>query len=199
MGLLPGPDTPSVRRAHGQGWAASLPFGGDARIQLLGIDMIDERIPDETTILNFRHLPVEHQIADQILEIVNQCLSEKGVMLKEGTILDATSSMRPAPPRTRRASGILKCIRWPRATSGSTAAQKASPTDCAAEMRIAMKPGQRRVLPDTAEGRLFLFGSSTVSLDSGMSTTEASTRTTSSSRCSLRCPISGACERVVLV
>ena len=36
-----------------------------------GIDMIDDRIPDETTILNFRHLLEEHQIAEQILESVN--------------------------------------------------------------------------------------------------------------------------------
>ncbi len=38
----------------------------------------------------FRHLLEEHQIAEQILESVNQRLSEKGVMLKEGKILDAT-------------------------------------------------------------------------------------------------------------
>jgi IS5 family transposase len=98
-----------------------------------GIDMLEDRIPDETTILNFRHLLEEHRIAEQILETVNQSLREKGVMLKEGTILDATiinapsSTLPRAKPehaggtRTRRASGIPKCIRSPRATSGSLA------------------------------------------------------------------------------
>lgn len=48
-----------------------------------GSDMIDERIPDERTILNFRHTLEEHTIAEQILESVNQSLSEKGVMVIE--------------------------------------------------------------------------------------------------------------------
>ena len=55
-----------------------------------GIDMIEDRIPDETTILKLRHLLEEHKIAEQILESVNQSLIEKGVMLKEDTIPDAT-------------------------------------------------------------------------------------------------------------
>ncbi|WP_231597186.1 hypothetical protein [Synechococcus sp. CBW1004] len=44
--------------------------------------MVEDRIPDETTILNFRHLLEENRIAEQILETVNQSLREKGVMLK---------------------------------------------------------------------------------------------------------------------
>jgi IS5 family transposase len=39
------------------------------------------RIPDKTTILNFRHLLEKHRIAEQILEGVNQMLSERGAML----------------------------------------------------------------------------------------------------------------------
>ncbi|CAK6700186.1 hypothetical protein ICNINCKA_02795 [Synechococcus sp. CBW1107] len=46
-----------------------------------GIETMEGRIPDETTILNFRHLLEEHRIAEQILEGVNQMLSERGVML----------------------------------------------------------------------------------------------------------------------
>jgi IS5 family transposase len=52
-----------------------------------GIETMEGRIPDETTILNFRHLLDEHRIAEQILEGVNQMLSERGAMLREGTIL----------------------------------------------------------------------------------------------------------------
>ncbi|MFN9692722.1 MAG: transposase [Synechococcaceae cyanobacterium] len=50
-----------------------------------GIETMQGRIPDETTILNFRHLLEEHRIAEQILEGVNQMLSKRGVMLREGT------------------------------------------------------------------------------------------------------------------
>ena len=68
-----------------------------------GIDMIGGRIPDETTILNFRHLLEEHQIAEQIFEKVNQSLSEKGIMLKEVTLLDAT--IINAPNSTKNKNG----------------------------------------------------------------------------------------------
>jgi IS5 family transposase len=169
-----------------------------------GIDMVEDRIPDETTILNFRHLLEENRIAEQILETVNQSLREKGVMLKEGTILDAT--IINAPSSTKNKTGerdpemhsVAKGNQWffgmrchigVDAASGlvhsvvSTAAnvhelntaadrvhgeerviygdsghigieKREAFKDCEAEMRIAIKPGQRRVLPDTPEGRL---------------------------------------------
>ena len=49
-----------------------------------GINLIDGRIPDESTILSFRHLQEEHQIAERVLERVNQSLSEQGLLRKEG-------------------------------------------------------------------------------------------------------------------
>lgn len=169
-----------------------------------GIDMIEDRIPDETTILNFRHLLEEHRIAEQILEGVNQMLSEKGVMLREGTILDATIIAAPSSTKNKRKErdqemhSVAKGKQWffgmrchigVDAASGlvhsvvSTAAnvhelntaadrlhgeerliygdaghigieKREEFQDCDAEFRIAMKPGQRRVLPETAEGRL---------------------------------------------
>jgi IS5 family transposase len=53
-----------------------------------GIETMEGRIPDETTILNFRHLLEEHRNAKQILEGMNQ-MCEGGVILREGTILNA--------------------------------------------------------------------------------------------------------------
>jgi IS5 family transposase len=84
---------------------------------------MEGRIPDETTILNFRHLLEENRIAEQILEGVNQMLSERGAMLRQGTILDATiinapssTSTRAKPEcagdeRTRTRREIPKCTR----------------------------------------------------------------------------------------
>jgi len=60
-------------------------------------------IPDETTILNFRHLLERHVLADRILETVNALLVRKGLMLKQGTIVDAT--IIPAPSSTKNDSG----------------------------------------------------------------------------------------------
>jgi IS5 family transposase len=169
-----------------------------------GIDMVEDRIPDETTILNFRHLLEEHRIAEQILETVNQSLREKGMMLKEGTILDATIINAPSSTKNKKGErdpemhSVAKGNQWffgmrchigVDAASGlvhsvvSTAAnvhelntavdrvhgeerviygdsghigleKRKAFEDCEAEMRIAMKPGQRRALADTPEGRL---------------------------------------------
>jgi len=63
----------------------------------------DSRIPDESTILRFRHLLEKHQLTDQILAHVNDLLSGKGLMLKAGTVVDAT--LISAPSSTKNESG----------------------------------------------------------------------------------------------
>jgi IS5 family transposase len=60
-------------------------------------------IPDETTILNFRHLLEEHNLGDKLLEVINGHLRTKGLSLKEGTIVDAT--IIAAPTSTKNQTG----------------------------------------------------------------------------------------------
>ena len=60
-------------------------------------------IPDETTILNFRHLLEANDIAPEILGRVNAYLGRKGLMLKRGSIVDAT--IIAAPSSTKNAAG----------------------------------------------------------------------------------------------
>jgi len=62
-----------------------------------------EAIPDETTILNFRHLLEEYDLAEDILKQVNAHLTRKGLMLKRGSIVDAT--IIAAPSSTKNAEG----------------------------------------------------------------------------------------------
>jgi len=50
----------------------------------------DSRLPDESTILRFRHLLERHKLAEQILAVVDDLLSGKGLFLKAGTVVDAT-------------------------------------------------------------------------------------------------------------
>jgi IS5 family transposase len=109
------------------------------------IDMIEDCSPDETTILNIRHLLEEHRIAEKTLETVNQSLCLRGLKLREGTILNATIIISPVRPRTRRASRTLKCTLPPMASSCSSDAMKASPTGWAATL-VLMQP-QIRVTP----------------------------------------------------
>lgn len=60
-----------------------------------------DRIPDETTILNFRHLLERHQLAPEILAAVNAYLSEHGLFLRQGTIVDATIISAPSSTKNR--------------------------------------------------------------------------------------------------
>ena len=62
-----------------------------------------EPIPDETTILNFRHLLEENDLAEDILKLVNTHLARKGLLLKRGSIVDAT--IIAAPSSTKNSSG----------------------------------------------------------------------------------------------
>ncbi|WP_213305766.1 IS5 family transposase [Paraburkholderia sacchari] len=61
------------------------------------------RLPDESTILRFRHLLETHGLAAQMLALVNEILSEKGLMLKAGSAVDAT--LISAPSSTKNGSG----------------------------------------------------------------------------------------------
>lgn len=60
-------------------------------------------IPDETTILNFRHLLEEYELAADILSTINGHLIRKGLLLKQGSMVDAT--IIPAPSSTKNAEG----------------------------------------------------------------------------------------------
>jgi transposase, IS5 family len=57
------------------------------------------RLPDESTILRFRHRLEKHKLAEQILATVNEQLSQRGLLLKTGTVVDAT--LIPAPSSTK--------------------------------------------------------------------------------------------------
>jgi IS5 family transposase len=67
-----------------------------------GLDGGMSRLPDESTILRFRHLLEAHGLAVQMLAVVNGILSEKGLMLKAGSMVDAT--LIAAPASTKNAS-----------------------------------------------------------------------------------------------
>lgn len=67
--------------------------------KFLGVDVMNDVVPDETTILKFRHLLEEKKLTMQILSLVNVLLAQQGVLLKEGTIVDA--SLISAPPSTK--------------------------------------------------------------------------------------------------
>jgi IS5 family transposase len=70
--------------------------------EFAGLDW-DSRLPDESTILRFRHLLERHKLAEQILAVVNDLLTNKGLLLKAGTVVDAT--LIAAPSSTKNKDG----------------------------------------------------------------------------------------------
>jgi len=71
--------------------------------EFAGLDAGITRLPDETTILRFRHLLEKHQLAGPMLAMINELLRSKGLMLRAGTVVDAT--LISAPSSTKNADG----------------------------------------------------------------------------------------------
>jgi IS5 family transposase len=169
-----------------------------------GIDLISERIPDETTILSFRHLLEKHDLGKQIFKTVNAHLKGQGMSMKQGTIIDATLIAAPSSTKNKKGerdpemhqtrkgkqwyfgmkvhigvdkdNGLIHSIETTSANvhdltpaadllhgdetvvyadSGYQGIEKREEMQGKAiGFRVAMRPGKRRALPDTPEGRL---------------------------------------------
>lgn len=69
--------------------------------KFLGIDLLSHKVPDETTILHFRHLLEAHKLQERFLKIVNAVLEKRGLLMKEGTIVDATIIAAPSSTKNQ--------------------------------------------------------------------------------------------------
>jgi IS5 family transposase len=66
------------------------------------VELSEDVVPDETTILRFRHLLEEHRLTGKIFDAIRDLLTEKRLLLKAGTIVDAT--IIAAPSSTKNAT-----------------------------------------------------------------------------------------------
>jgi transposase, IS5 family len=71
--------------------------------KFVGIDLGREPVPDETTVMRFRHLLEEHDLGRALFETINGELRARGLLLQKGTIVDAT--IINAPSSTKNATG----------------------------------------------------------------------------------------------
>ncbi|MDP3325916.1 IS5 family transposase [Hydrogenophaga sp.] len=71
--------------------------------EFVGLDQGEENLPDESTILRFRHLLEANNLSIQILATVNATLTAKGLLLRSGTVVDAT--LIAAPSSTKNSTG----------------------------------------------------------------------------------------------
>jgi IS5 family transposase len=170
----------------------------------VGVDLSREAAPDATTLLKFRRLLEVHRLTERIFAAINVHLAAKGLMLKEGTVVDATIIAAPSSTKNREGERdpemhqTKKGNQWyfgmkahigVDADSGlthtvvTTAANVSDVTradallhgdetaafgdagyqgvdkreehrDRTVTWHVALRPGKRRVLPDTPGGRL---------------------------------------------
>ena len=169
-----------------------------------GIALISDRIPDETTILAFRHLLEQNNLGEEIFEAVKAHLKANGMAMKQGTIVDATIIAAPSSTKNKAGerdpemhqtkkgnqwyfgmkvhlgvdseSGLIHSVETTAANvhdltpaaellhgeetvvygdAGYQGIEKRPEMqDRGIGFRIAMRPGKRRALPDTPEGRV---------------------------------------------
>lgn len=76
-------------------------YDSQAIRRFVGIDLSREPAPDATTLLNFRHLLEEHALTEAIFQSINGLLEEKGLLMRRGTIVDATIIDAPSSTKNK--------------------------------------------------------------------------------------------------
>ncbi len=69
--------------------------------EFVGIDLARQAVPDATTLLKFRRLLEKHDLTAKLFEAINAHLSERGLLLREGTMVDATIIAAPASTKNK--------------------------------------------------------------------------------------------------
>ena len=77
-------------------------YDSESMRRFAGVELSEDVVPDETTILRFRHLLEEHHLTAAIFAAVRDLLSEKRLLVQSGTIVDAT--IIAAPSSTKNAA-----------------------------------------------------------------------------------------------
>jgi IS5 family transposase len=69
-----------------------------------GIDLAVERVPDATTILIFRHWLERHELTKVLFDEIGALLEERGLLMRQGTIVDATIIAAPSSTKNKEKS-----------------------------------------------------------------------------------------------
>jgi hypothetical protein len=77
-------------------------YDSESMRRFVGVELGEDTIPDETTILRFRHLLEKHGLTEAIFREVRGLLEEKHLLLQSGTIVDATIVHAPSSTKNER-------------------------------------------------------------------------------------------------
>lgn len=171
--------------------------------RFVGVDLSHESAPDATTLLKFRRILETNKLTERIFVVINTHLAQKGLLLREGTIVDATIISAPSSTKNEErqrdpqmhqtkkgnqwyfgmkahigvdaSSGIVHTVVTTSANvhdvtqahlllhgeeksaygdSGFVGVDQRKESNQNVQWYVAMRPGQRRALPDSVEGRI---------------------------------------------
>jgi len=111
--------------------------------QFVGIDLGRERVPDETTILNFRHLLERHDLTQALFDRMNAYLASRGLQ-KGGAIVDATIIAAPSSTSWSIVSLLIFLL--------ASAVQRRG---CVVPALLRPPPSILPIAPSVADSRLF--------------------------------------------
>ena len=69
-----------------------------------GFSGVTDALPDETTILNFRHLLEKHNLTAVLLDEINARLNDQGLLVSRGTMVDASIIHAPSSTKNQEQS-----------------------------------------------------------------------------------------------
>jgi transposase, IS5 family len=75
-------------------------YDSESMRRFVGVELGDDVVPDESTILRFRHLLEQHRLAQGIFDEIESLLDERRLLLRSGTIVDATIIAAPSSTKS---------------------------------------------------------------------------------------------------
>ena len=76
-----------------------------------GIDLPEGSVADGSTIQSFHHLLEEKKLSEKILKVMNQCLEDHDLLMRKGTVVDATIINGPRSTTKRERDGEMHSCR----------------------------------------------------------------------------------------
>jgi IS5 family transposase len=77
-------------------------YDSESMRRFAGIELGEDAVPDESTILQFRRLLERHNLTAAIFETINQYLTDRGLLLRQGTLVDATIIHAPSSTKNKK-------------------------------------------------------------------------------------------------
>jgi len=86
-------------------------YDSESMRRFAGIELVEDAVPDESTILRFRHLLEQHKLTEKIFALVRGLLEQKRLLLRAARLwMRPSSPLRPRP-RMPKALAIRRCTR----------------------------------------------------------------------------------------